>query len=143
MPEKLIINARRQLGWRRRILSDLATLALWVLWLYLWLPTFRKFRQVVHLRLSLEPAARQVLQTLDPISPRHSLEALVGTCALLLLWTMLPRRKVTHAHDETRLEEYAAAAGVPVERLVRVQRSRIATVHHDDAGRIVAIDINA
>jgi poly-beta-1,6-N-acetyl-D-glucosamine biosynthesis protein PgaD len=143
MAEKLIINARRQLGWPRRILSDLATLALWMLWLYLWLPAFRKLEQVMHLRLSFEPAAVEVLETVDPISPRHSLEALVGTCALLLLWSMLPRRKVTHVHDETRLEEYAEASGVPVERLVRVQRSRVATVHHDDLGRIIAIDINA
>jgi len=140
MADDLIINARRKLGWRRRILSDVTTFLLWVTWLYLWMPVWRKLRHVIHIKLRLEPAAVEVLQTVDPISLKRSLVALVGTCALLMLWTLLPKRQVTHAHAITTLDDYASAFNLPAETISASRHSRITTVHCDDEGAIIGLD---
>jgi poly-beta-1,6-N-acetyl-D-glucosamine biosynthesis protein PgaD len=136
----LIINARRKLGWRRRILSDVSTVVLWVTWLYLWMPVLRKLLEVIRLKLRFKPAAIEVLETVDPISITHSLVMLVGTCALLMLWTLLPKRQVTHAHEVTTLDDYGRAFNLPTEAIVAGRSSRIITVHSDDEGAIVRLE---
>ena len=140
MADDLIINARRKLGWRRRILSDVTTVVLWITWLYLWMPVWRKLHQVVRLKLGFEPAAVEVLETVDPISLKNSLISLIGTCALLMLWTLLPKRQVTHAHAITTLDDYASAFDLPSEDIADGRDSRITTVHCDEDGRIVRLD---
>jgi poly-beta-1,6-N-acetyl-D-glucosamine biosynthesis protein PgaD len=140
MANDLIINARRKLGWRRRILSDLTTVALWVTWLYLWMPVWRKLHQVIRLKLRLEPAAIEVLETVDPISIKYSIIMLVGTCALLMLWTLLPKRQVTRAHDVTTLDDYARAFKLPAGTIAEGRNNRITTVHSDEEGAIVRLE---
>jgi poly-beta-1,6-N-acetyl-D-glucosamine biosynthesis protein PgaD len=140
MPEKLIINARRQLGWHRRILSDVATLALWLVWIYLWLPVLDKLRQVIRLRLHFEPAAAEVLETIEPIDFSNSVFLLLGTCALLLLWTLLPKRRIAVGHPVTTLEDCAEEFGLPPAAITEGRAGRIMTVHHDDSGAIVRIE---
>jgi len=143
MSNDLIINARRKLGWRRRILSDVTTVILWGTWLYLWIPVLRKLHQVIRLKLRLEPAAIEVLETVDPISIKYSLVMLVGTCALLMLWTLLPKRQVTRAHEVTTLDDYARAFKLPADRIAEGRNSRITTVHCDEEGSIVRLDRQA
>ena len=65
MRERMIINARGELGWRRRLLSDVLTACLWAGWILLWIPAFRKLHEVIRLHLNFEPAAREVLDTVD------------------------------------------------------------------------------
>ena len=141
MSEKMIINARRQLGWRRRILSDVATVVMWIGWIFLWLPAFRKLHQVILLRLSFEPAAIEVLEAVDPISVWHSLIALVGTCVLLLLWTLLPRRQVTQVHAVETMADYAQYFHLAEAEIAAGCASRISNVHHDSEGGIVGVEI--
>ncbi|HVN43568.1 MAG TPA: poly-beta-1,6-N-acetyl-D-glucosamine biosynthesis protein PgaD [Steroidobacteraceae bacterium] len=143
MSEKMIINARRELGWRRRILSDGITVVLWVLWIALWIPVYDKLHEVIQMRMSFEPAAEEVFEAMDPIDVSNSLFALLGTTGLLLLWTLLPRRKVTRAHELTTLEDYAAAFQLPAEEITAGRASRVAVVHHDEAGAIVQIETRA
>ena len=76
------------------------------------------------------------------IEPR-SIVALIGTCVLLLLWTLLPRRTVTHAHATETLADYASAFALDAELIARGRRGRIVTVHHDAEGRIRAIEPRA
>lgn len=141
MTDKLIINARPQLDWRRRILSDVTTVLLWVIWLYLWMPAFRKLQEVIRLRLSFQPAAAEVLEAVNPISISHSLLALLGTCALLLLWTLLPKRRVTTTHAVADLRDYADRFSLAPDLVTRGRNSRISTVHHDENGAIVGIEV--
>lgn len=139
MPERMIINARRELGWRRRLLSDVLTACLWVGWILLWIPAFRKLHQVIRLHLNFEPAAREVLDTVTPISIEHSLIALIGTSALLMLWSLLPKRRVTHAHATLSTVDYARHFEIP-EREIRGGRlARICVVSHDEDGTITGI----
>src|ERR1700712_4762987 len=129
MGQRLIINARSDLSWRRRLLSDLVTAAMWGGWILLWLPVFRKLIQVIHLHVSFAPAAMEVLDTLTPISLTHSLIALLGTSALLMLWTLLPTRKLTHAHGVQALTDYAEYFDLKESDIVAGQGSRVCVVH--------------
>ena len=143
MNGKVIINARRQLDWKRRLFSDLVTASLWVGWILLWLPVYRRLHQAIGLHLDFDLAAEEVLQTIAPISYAHSIAALIGTCVLLLLWTLLPRRTVTHAHATETLADYASAFALDADLIARGRRGRIVTVHHDAEGRIRAIEPRA
>jgi len=140
MANKLIINARNTLSWRRRLTSDVVTAIMWAGWILLWFPVFRKLRQVIALHLAVEPAAMQVLDTLAPISLVHSLIALLGTCTLLLLWTLLPSRKLTHAHGVQSLHDYAEYFDLDEPDIVAGQTSRICVVSHDEYGNIVGVE---
>lgn len=140
MADDLIINARRKLGWRRRVASDVATAALWIVWIYLWWPVVEKAHQVARLRLGFEPAAIEVLETAEPIPLQHSLVALLGTCLLLLLWTLLPKLRLTRTHAEATLADCAAAFALPAQEIAQGRRNRITTVHYDDDGSIVQLD---
>ena len=139
MGQRLIINARGDLGWKRRLLSDVVTAAMWGGWILLWLPVLRKVINLIRLHTDIEPAAMQVLDTLAPISLEHSLIALLGTSALLMLWTLLPTRKLTHAHGVQTLADYAEYFDLPEADIVAGQDSRICVVSHDDDGNIVGI----
>lgn len=140
MRERMIINARGDLSWRRRLLSDVVTAAMWAFWILLWLPVFRKLHQVVLLHEGLAPAAIQVFDTITPISLVYSSIALLGTSGLLLLWTLLPTRKLTHAHGVHTLEDYAEQFDLDEDEIIAGRASRICVVRHDEHGQIVGID---
>jgi len=139
MRERMIINARRELGWRHRLLSDVLTACLWIGWILLWIPVFRKLQEVIRLHLNFEPAAREVLDTVTPISIEHSLLALIGTSALLLLWSLLPKRGVTHAHAILSTADYARHFGIAEREIDAGLGSRICVVSHDEDGTITGI----
>ncbi len=143
MAERMIINARSDLSWRRRLLSDVVTAAMWAGWILLWLPVFLKLRSVIRLHLGLAPAAIEVFNTITPISLVYSSFALVGTSALLLLWTLLPTRRLTHAHGVQALEDYAEYFDLDEQDIVAGRDSGICVVRHDDQGNIVGIDPRA
>lgn len=136
----LIINVSRQLGWRRRLASRATTLALWLGFSLLWMPVALKLHEVVQQRLAFEPAAIEVLETVDPLSPWHSLVALLGTCTLLLLWSLLPSRSADAAREAESPEALAAGFGLDPVLVAKAQESRICVVHHDDHGRVIGLE---
>ena len=141
MREKFIINARRDLRRRHRWLSDVLTAGLWIGWILLWLPAFRKLREVVRLHVDFELAAREVLDTVTPISITHSLVALIGTAASLLLWSLLPKRKATHAQGALSTADYARHFALDEAALQAGQASRVCIVRHDEDGAITGITV--
>lgn len=141
MREKFIINARDSLRRRHRWLSDVLTAGLWIGWILLWLPVFRKLREVVRLHVDFELAAREVLDTVTPISITRSLVALIGTAALLLLWSMLPKRKVAHAEGTLGTADYARHFALDEVAIEAGRASRVCVVRHDDAGAITGVTV--
>jgi poly-beta-1,6-N-acetyl-D-glucosamine biosynthesis protein PgaD len=138
--DKMIINARRELGWRRRLFSDVLTAGLWFGWFLLWIPVFRKLHQVIRLRLDFGLAAREVLYTVTPISLVNSMIALLGTSALLLLWSMLPKRRIGQAHEARTTLDYARHFGIEEAEINMGRDSRICVISHDDDGAITGIE---
>ena len=143
MAERMIINARSDLSWRRRLLSDVVTALMWAGWILLWLPVFLKLRMVIRLHLGLAPAAIQVFETITPISLVYSSIALVGTSTLLLLWTLLPTRRITHAHGVQTLADYSEYFDLDESEIIASRDSRICVVHHDEHGNIEGIEPRA
>lgn len=141
MREKFIINARRDLRRRHRWLSDVLTAGLWIGWILLWMPVFRKLREVVRLHVDFELAAREVLDTVTPISITHSLVALIGTAALLLLWSLLPKHKTLHAEGTLSTADYARHFGLDERAILAGCDSRICVVTHDEAGAITGVRV--
>ena len=139
MAQKHIINARGDLSWRRRLFSDVVTAGLWAFWIVLWWPVFRKLYHVVRLHEGLARGAIEVFRTITPISLLHSSIALLGTSALLLLWTLLPTRRLTHAHAVQTLDDYADYFDLDEAEILAGRASRICVVRHDEHGRIVGI----
>lgn len=139
--DKMIINARRDLGWHRRLASDVLTAGLWVGWALLWIPVFRKLHQVIRLHMHLGLAAREVLDVVTPISLMRSMIALLGTSALLLLWSLLPKRRVGQAHEARATLDYARHFGLDETEIKLGQGSRICVVSHDDNGSITGIEV--
>ncbi|MBS0213807.1 MAG: poly-beta-1,6-N-acetyl-D-glucosamine biosynthesis protein PgaD [Proteobacteria bacterium] len=140
MTQRLIINARKDLSWRRRLLSDAVTALLWIGWFVLWFPVLRKLYQAIALHRYFASAAIDVLDTLTPISLPHALLALIGTSALLMLWSLLPTRRLMQAHVVQTLEDYADYFDLDEAVIAAGQASRVCVIHHDEEGRIVAID---
>ena len=143
MPEKMIINARRDLGRRHRIVSDLLTACLWGGWILLWIPAFRKLLEVIHLHLDFGLAAKEVLDTVTPISIARSLVALLGTSVLLLLWSLLPKRQVGQAHAFRSMADYASYFNLEERTIVDGCNSRICVVCHDEDGGITGIEVKS
>jgi len=143
MRERMVINARGEFSLWRRILSDLVTLLMWAGWLLLWLPVLVKLHQVVALHMRFEPAAIEVLDVITPVSLEHSIIALVGTSALLLLWSLLPSRGVTHAHAVQGLDDYSDYFDLDAGEIIAGRESRVCVVHHDDHGNIIGIEPRA
>ncbi len=139
MFDTLIINTRGDLGWRRRAASDISTAMLWIGWILLWAPVFRKLREVVRLHLQFELAAREILETVTPISVVHSVIALLGTITLLLSWSLLPKRRVIHAHATLTTMDHARHFGIDERQVASGLQSRICVVNHDDDGAVTGI----
>ena len=134
-----IINARHELGRGRRLASDIATLLLWIGWILLWIPALNTLRDAHRLNVDWGLAAQEAVDTITPISLSHSALLVLGTCALLLLWSLIPNRKPAVPQTET-LEEESLRLQVPREELQDGRDSRICVVHHDDDGAIRSIE---
>ncbi len=140
MVDRLIINTRKQLSWHRRAASDVITAGIWVGWLALWLPVFRKLHEVALYHLGVERAAIEIFDTVSPIPIQYSLISLLGTSALLLLWTLLPTYRAAQAHAVEELEDYATYFELSMKQIQTGRASRICMVSHDDRGGIVHIE---
>ena len=139
-----IINARGELGRGRRLISDGATVAVWIGWILLWIPAFRvafrSLREAHRLHVDWDLAAQEAIDTITPVSLTHSALLVFGTCALLLLWSLIPNRKPAAVPMTETLEDEARRLQVPRQELQDGRDSRICVVHHDDDGAIHSIE---
>lgn len=141
MRPPLIIDARRQLSWNRRLFSDASTLAMWSIWLCLCRSAVVRIAGTLGVMLGISHAGNRVARMV--ITSMFSIEdaalALVGTGATLMLWNRLasqpaPLPKI-HA-----VPDFTAHFGVDATLLDAARASQVCVVHHDESGRIVRID---
>ena len=133
MDKHLIIDVRRNLPLRRRMGSDLATAAVWGGWVML---VFNSFPGAAHARPALAHAAAARLPALT-INPLWLLAGFV----VAVLWTA--PRLFRPAKPSAPAPDYASHFGISEPELVTGRAAQVCTVHHDDHGRIVAIDTDA
>lgn len=146
MPRMVIIDNRSQFSRRRRLPSELATAAIWGLWLSLWQPIFSNLEG---LKIGSVVKSPFVLQWLF-----HSLTLSVipaGVFLVLISVTFYSRRverrgKISRRLDATHssaselyLRDYAAYFQVAETQVFRGQNSSICRIYHDSTGQITAI----
>lgn len=140
MADKLIINVRRHLHWRQRLATDASTAVMWGGWLYLWRPVVNALAWLSSWGASARPLAWKVFAGAPMAALEYSVLALVGATGTLLLWSLLPARKVTTPHLVQSLTDYAAHFGVPEQQIQAGQATAVCVVHHDAQGRIIGIE---
>ncbi|MEO6698790.1 MAG: poly-beta-1,6-N-acetyl-D-glucosamine biosynthesis protein PgaD [Paraperlucidibaca sp.] len=134
----LIIDLRRQLHWHQRVLSDTFTALLWGVWFYLWRPIAGLIGWLHNWSVMFRPTSTKFLYT-----GTLSLEGLVsvaGAAGLLMLWSLLPKRKVSVQPTAHTLQASASYFGLSQESIEQGQAARICVVHHDAYGRIERIE---
>lgn len=141
MPDSLIIDARHRLRWHQRLCSDAGTAMLWGAWLWLWRPLFSAFAWLSKLGAGAPPTLLPLAAGL-PLGLERSAVALLGTSGTLLLWNLLPARR-TPPPPPPSLQDYARHFDLSVEVLVAGRAAAVCVVHHDEQGRIVAIEARA
>lgn len=138
MPEKFIINARRHLRWHQRLATDASTAAMWGGWLYLWQPLFKAAAWLS--AWGSRPLIGKLLAATPLVALQQPALTLVGACGALLLWSLLPARKVAAPEVVQSLADYAAHFGLPEQQIQAGQGTAVCVVHHDDQGRIIGIE---
>lgn len=141
MKNTLIIDARSQLRWHRRLFSDASTALAWGCWLWLWRPVLSALSWAVGVRMGMQHTVIKLLSLGAPVTVGDTAMALVGTSGALLLWSQLSARK----HPVVRspeMPEYAAHFGVTPNELQHGRNSQVCTVHHDDQGRILRLEVH-
>lgn len=140
MPARFIINARHQLDWRQRLLTDAATAGLWVFWLTLMQPltSLLQFQVSGHFGLAVRPLAMNLF--LFGHKSLHWLLALGGTSGLLLAWSRLPVRPAGSLAVSCPIQVASRRHAVCGEQLRSGRGANVCVVHHDEQGRIIAIE---
>lgn len=134
-----IINVRRQLRWRHRLFSDAGTLALWTAWLWLCRPAVLGAAGMMGVALGMKRPARGTLAANALPSFEEMALLLIGVSALLLLWNRLSRVPAVRPRVNL-LPDFEHHFGLSGEVITAARDSRRCTVHHDELGRIVAIE---
>lgn len=138
-----VINVRKQLGWRKRFLSNASTALMWSLFIYMWRP-------VLHMVIWFGGlnAWMQFLQYVGLIDSPGERISLIGdilpsvfaASLFLMLWSRLPAVHTdakAHPLDDA---DYARHFGIADASLATLRDTRISVVQHDDQGRIVGFD---
>ena len=135
--DSLIIDLRHQRPWYRRYFSTTTTAMMWAAWLFLWRPFLLVW---VLIELKEEHILQHLMAALS-----HGIESGVValfTCAIaLLLWGLLPAKRVHQKHVVERvLPDYARYFELPEQEIQSGRQQKITTVHHDENGKIIAVE---
>lgn len=140
MQDSLIINVRSELGWHRRLFSDATTAALWGVWLWLCQPAIGAVALMCGTNLGTHFG--RVALSCTPASLADSALALAGTAAALLVWKRFSARQARRP-KLAQQPDYAGYFGLSAQSLEQGRGASVCVVHHDDLGRIVAIQDRA
>ncbi len=138
--ESLIINKRHELPRMKRWLWDIATLLLWMGWIYLWKPLIVVFYQILTLKAGPDEMADVILENISVIPFHHAIFMLIATPLVLFILSRLNRHKSSNEHLLHEASEYANHFKVDNARLQTCIKSQYITVHHDDHGHITLLE---
>lgn len=131
--ESLIIDARQDLPWYKRVFSDTSTAVMWGGWLLLWRPVLA----ITGLMSIHHP--HFFSHFLNVIGLEHYFTALLACAAALLLWSALPSHRVKNPQTK-QLNDYADYFHLNPQVIQRGRANQICVVHHDEHGKIIRIE---
>jgi biofilm PGA synthesis protein PgaD len=138
--EKLIINKRRELPKAKRILWDVATILLWLGFLYLWKPVFLIFYKIVTLHAPAEEIADWIYGEIHSVTFEHALYLLIGTPIVLFILSRLNRHQAPSEHLIYHSDDYANYFSLNATSLQQCSSSQLVTVHFDHHGHIIQLE---
>jgi poly-beta-1,6-N-acetyl-D-glucosamine biosynthesis protein PgaD len=134
----LIINARRQLSWYRRLWSDASTFALWSAWLWLCRPAVFAVTGLLSVVLGVKHPPLNAVAVGPALSYEWVVLALIGTSSLLLLWNRLSSQPAVRPRF-TAMPDYASHFSLEPQEIAAGRDSTVCVVHHDEHGQITRI----
>ncbi len=138
--ETLIINKRRELPKTKRIIWDIATLLLWLGFIYLWKPVFHVFYRIITLNAPSEELSDWIFGEIHSVTVEHALYMLIGTPIVLFILSRLNRFKPPSEHVIYESSDYAHYFNIGTAQLQECANSQMITVYHDDHGHIISIE---
>lgn len=138
--ETLIINKRRELPRMKRIIWDIATVLLWLGFIYLWRPVFHVFYRIITLDAPAEELSDWIFGEIHSVTFGHALYMLVGTPIVLFILSRLNRHQAPSKHLLYKSADYANYFHVDNTLLQECANSQMVTVYHDDHGQVVRLD---
>ncbi|ENW78610.1 poly-beta-1,6-N-acetyl-D-glucosamine biosynthesis protein PgaD [Acinetobacter sp. ANC 3929] len=135
--DSLIIDVRRQLPWHKRYFSTTTTAMMWAGWLLLWRPFILVW---VLVELQKTHIAQRLMSAFSD-GIEHGVTALFMCAVALLLWGLLPAKRVHKKHAvEKTLPDYARYFELPEQEIQVGRQQKVSIVHHDENGKIIRVE---
>jgi len=125
--------------WRHRLCSDAGTLALWSAWLWMCRPAILGGVGMLGVAFGMRRPVRAALAANPLPSFEEMALLLIGVSALLLLWNRLSREPAVRPRFDL-LPDFERHFGLDGDLIGAARDSKRCVVHHDDLGRIIAIE---
>lgn len=138
--ETLIINKRRELPRTKRIIWDIATVLLWLGFLYLWKPVLIIFYKIITFKESPDEIADWIFENISSVTFEHAVLVLIATPIILFILSRLNRHQAPSEHLLYESSNYADYFHVDNEQLQACVNSHMITVYHDEHGQITGLD---
>jgi biofilm PGA synthesis protein PgaD len=138
--ETLIINKRRELPKTKRIIWDIATVLLWLGFIYLWKPVFHVFYRIITLNAPADEIADWIYGEIHSVTFEHALYMLIGTPIVLFILSRLNRHQAPSEHLLYESNDYANYFNIDNTQLQQCANSQLVTVYHNDHGHIIRLN---
>lgn len=138
--ETLIINKRRELPRTKRIIWDVATILLWLGFIYLWKPVLIIFYKIITLEVPADEIADWIFENISSVTFENAIYTLIATPVVLFILSRLNRHQAPSEHLIYEPSDYANYFYVDETKLQQCADSQFVTVYHDDHGHVTRLD---
>ncbi|MCX6076250.1 MAG: poly-beta-1,6-N-acetyl-D-glucosamine biosynthesis protein PgaD [Campylobacterales bacterium] len=137
--KNLIINKRHELPLSKRLVWDIATILLWIGFIYLWKPLLHVFYRILTSTAPADEMSDWIYDNIHSVTFAHAIFMLTATPIVLFLLSRLNRHKSQSEHLIYKSNDYANYFQVNNKELQQCANSQFVTVHHDDHGHITSL----
>jgi poly-beta-1,6-N-acetyl-D-glucosamine biosynthesis protein PgaD len=138
--ETLIINKRRELPRTKRIIWDVATVLLWLGFIYLWKPVFVIFYKIITSEVPADEIADWIFDNISSVTFENAIYTLIATPIVLFTLSRLNRHHAPSEHLIYHSNDYSNYFHVNDTQLQECISSQLVTVYHDEHGHILHLD---
>ncbi|MDP1785246.1 MAG: poly-beta-1,6-N-acetyl-D-glucosamine biosynthesis protein PgaD [Sulfuricurvum sp.] len=138
--ETLIINKRRELPRTKRIIWDIATVLLWLGFIYLWKPVLHVFYRIITSEVPAEEIADWIFENIHSVTFENAVFMLIATPVVLFILSRLNRHQAPSEHLIYHSSDYSNYFHLDDTQLQECANSQLVTVYHDDHGHIIRLN---
>lgn len=138
--ETLIINKRRELPKTKRLIWDVATILLWLGFIYLWRPVLHVFYRIITSEVPAEEIADWIFENIHSVTFEHAIVVLIATPVILFILSRLNRHQAPSEHLIYHSSDYSNYFNLDNAQLQQCANSQLVTVYFDEHGHIISLD---